>query len=93
MPKQSPIIPLKKLTEKEVPGIVAPLDIRNLRAFYEGAIACGQTKASMKLTKNPYTGGSDHFNDWNTGWLQAEVLVIRDIRLKQQQYPFLKETG
>ncbi|MEO9884961.1 MAG: hypothetical protein ABJG33_04920 [Balneola sp.] len=93
MPKQTPIVTLIKNAEKQVPGITVPDGVRSLRAFYEGVIACGRTRASERFRECRFKQGSSCFNDWNTGWITAQVLVIRQLKTKKYNFPFLKETG
>ena len=94
MPKQSPIIKLKRIAEQAIEGIEEidiPSEVIQLRAFYEGVIACSETKGNNYLSKNPYTIGSQHFISWQTGWDYTIPIVKQKEQQRKETFKFLKE--
>lgn len=69
--KQPPFSEVKARADELLPGMIIPRRIKHLRAFLEGAISYAVTDGDLWKAEHSYKKGSDHFNEWNAGWICA----------------------
>ena len=64
-----------------------------IRAYYEGVIACVETKGGKLFTKSTYSIKGSYHKAWKAGWDFANPIFEQNQLLKKLKYPFLKKVG
>lgn len=61
------------------------------RAYYEGVIACVETKAGKLFTKSTYSKNGNHYQAWKAGWDFAKPIYEQNQVQRKETFKFLKE--
>jgi hypothetical protein len=62
-----------------------------IRAYYEGVIACVETKGGKLFTKSTYSIKGSYHKSWKAGWDFANPIFEQNKVQRKETFKFLKE--
>lgn len=63
------------------------------RAYYEGVIACVETKGGKLFTKSTYSKNGPHYKAWKAGWDFAKPIYEKNQNQRKETFKFLRKVG